>query len=134
MAAPALVLEHESPLIRRLPNGEYRLEEAFRLWVDGRELVIPAGATTDFSSVPWAVAWMADREKHDLAGIVHDFLFRFGTWGEDGAAVTRAQADRIWRLVGQAGETSLNGLQAWVMWVGLRLGSWVPWRRYRRAS
>ena len=129
-----VTLEHENPLVRRRDDGLYELVEDFILYIDAIRLVIPAGVTTDFSSVPWYFSWIAASEKHDLAGIVHDQLFKWGRWQPHGYKIDRARADEVWRLVAQAGQVSCSPREAWVMWSGLRLGSWRPWRKYRRGD
>lgn len=109
----------------RLADGRRRLLRDVVIEVAGERFKIPKGAETDFSSIPWFGRFLVRWSKVDLAGVLHDWLYQTGS-------TTRDRADAIWRLVALAGEHHANAFQAWVGWLGLRLGGWVAWDRYRQ--
>lgn len=109
----------------RLSDGRRRLLRALVVEVDGERIRIPAGAETDFSTIPAFGRVLVRWSKVDVAGVVHDWLYQTG-------GTTRARADAVWRLVALAGEHRANAFQAWTGWAGLRLGGWYVWDRYRQ--
>jgi hypothetical protein len=44
----------------------------------GLDIVVPAGTTTDFASIPPLLRGLVRRRGTDLAGLVHDHLYRTG--------------------------------------------------------
>jgi hypothetical protein len=89
------------------------------------QIRVPAGFETDYSSVP-GPAWFVGRfDQHDIAGVVHDALYRWGA--------PRAAADRVWRIIARSGKRHVNAVQGFLGWAGLRVGGWVAWRRYSGA-
>ena len=60
-------------------DGEFVLAEdiVIRLGVD-LAITVPAGTKTDFASIPAAARWLIRREGTDVAGLVHDHLYRSG--------------------------------------------------------
>ena len=89
--------------------------------------VIPKGATTDLSSIPWGVRNIMGRwDKHQWAGVAHDHAYDVG--------VPRDKADRIWWIVARSGSNHVNVLQGWLGWAGLRIGGWVAYRRHRKGD
>ena len=109
----------------RQTNGSRRLLRDLVVEVEDEEVTVPEDTTTDFSTIPWFGRILVRWSKVDIAGVVHDFLYQSGT-------KSRAEADRIWRLVAVAGEHHANALQAYVGWFFLRLVGWIAWNRYRR--
>ena len=109
----------------RLSNGRRLLLRTLHIKVpeykDGYEIEIPRGFDTDFSSIPTLFHGFVRWSRVDVAGVVHDWLYRKGR-------LSRRDADKVWRLVALRGEHSANGRQAWVGWCGLRLGGWRAWR------
>jgi len=93
--------------------------------VDGETYAIPKGTVTDFSSIPWFGRILVRWSRVDIAGVVHDYLYR----EQSGS---RAAADRVWRIAAQAGERHASAFQAWVGWAALRIGGWIAWNRIRR--
>ena len=108
----------------RQSDGRRRLLRDLVVAVDGLIITIPAETLTDFSSIPWFGRILVRWSKVDIAGVVHDWLYRT-------AFTSRTRSDKIWRLVAVAGEHHANTLQAWVGWLALRVGGWVVWRRLR---
>ena len=111
----------------RTLDGRRRLLRDLVVEVDGETITVPEGFVTDYSSVPQAFAWLVRWSRVDVAGVVHDYLYRVG-------GVTRKEADLIWRKVAKAGDHSANRVQAWLGWAGLRIGAGRIWRRYRKAA
>ena len=109
----------------RLPTGRRRLVRNLGLDVEDRRFTVRRSSQTDFSTIPFFGRWVVRWSKVDIAGVIHDVLYHDGS-------LSRAQADRVWRLVASSGEHSANAVQAWVCWVALRLGGWLAWNSYRR--
>ncbi len=108
----------------RLGNGRRRLLRQLVVQVADDRITVPAGTETDFSSIPWFGRILVRWSKVDVAGVVHDWLYQTG-------AMTRSDADDIWRLVAIAGDHRANGFQARTAWLGLRLGGWYAWDQHR---
>jgi hypothetical protein len=74
-------------------NGTFALtgELEYYSMVVGAWIKVPAGEPTDFASVPWFARWLIPKTGlHNLAAIVHDYLYR-------NAKYTKSQADEIFR-------------------------------------
>jgi hypothetical protein len=112
----------------RQSDGRRRLLRDLDVEVEATTYTIPEDTITDFSSIPWFGRILVRWSRVDIAGVVHDYLYEEQT-------VTRAAADRVWRVVAMAGERHANAFQAWVGWMALRIGGWIAWnkRRARRA-
>ncbi len=111
----------------RLPNGMRELNREFRIEVDDVLHIVPKGFNTDFSSYPWFFRVIVRFDKVDIAGVVHDWLYYKGN-------LSRSEADIVWRKLAMAGEHHANALQAWLSWLGLRIGGWIIWNRYRKGK
>lgn len=109
----------------RLLNGLRVLNRDFSLTFEGITVVVPKGFITDFSSYPWFSRVLVRFDRVDVAGVIHDYLYHHGN-------CTRAQADRSWRVVAMLGEHSANPVQAWLSWLGLRIGGWIAWNSHRK--
>ena len=88
-------------------------------------VVVPIGFRTDLASVPrvlWAL--LPPFGRYDAAAVLHDYLY-FAP-----ARMTRADADAVL----YEGMLALHVLPftRWSIYLGVRLGGWVAWRRYRR--
>jgi hypothetical protein len=124
------------PLVRDLVDGVRQvLEEPLAhvtpdgLWT----IVVPAGFVTDYASIPRLLqAILPPRGKGNRSNIVHDYLYQTAPIDpRTGRRVTQRAADGV-KL---AGDRLLGEpwLRRWAMYVGLRLGGWVAWGRYRHA-
>jgi hypothetical protein len=83
---------------------------------------VPEGFDTDFSSIPALGRWFMGRwDRHDIAGVIHDYLYRIG--------VPRRAADRAWRIVAEAGTRNVGAVRGFLGWAGLRIGGWVAYRK-----
>lgn len=85
-------------------------------------ITVPTGFDTDYSSIPrFARSIMGRWDKHDIAGIVHDWLYRVGA--------PRDAADTVWRIVATSGDRHVNRLQGFLGWLGLRVGAGAVYKR-----
>jgi Protein of unknown function (DUF1353) len=123
-----------APLVRDLEDGiRQQLQEPLvHVTTDGLwTIVVPAGVATDYASIPQLLQnILPARGRGNRANIVHDYLYKYAPRDpRTGARVTQAAADRI-KLEGDAvlGE---RWSRRWAMYLGLRAGGWVTWRRYR---
>lgn len=119
----------------RLPDGRRRLLRDLNLEIGGEPLCVPKGFVTDYSS--WPRCLPGPRfSRIDVAGVVHDALFWWGRWGAepDARPVSFVEANRTWHKVARAGqeESRAGWLSAWSGRIGLFLGSWPVWIKYRR--
>lgn len=114
---------------RRLDNGKRQLLRPLVVRVTvgqgQRTIVIPAGFDTDYSSIPVALHWFVHWSKVDMAGVIHDWLYRVG-------GMDRKEADLIWRDVAMTGRRRASKFQAQGCYlVGLRFGAYLSWCFYR---
>lgn len=105
---------------------------------DGKEFVhIPAGFITDFASVPRGL-WnlLPPIGPYGKAAVVHDWLYQTmvieetenGSWRWF-RAVDRKEADHI--LHEGMKVLGVNWWTRWAIYLGVRVGGWVPWNKYR---
>jgi hypothetical protein len=122
----------------RLPDGRRVLLRDLKIRVDADVIKVPEGFVTDFSSWPRFLPG-PNFSKIDVAGVVHDALFRWGRIGEskDSRKVGYVEANQIWFKVARAGghdDARASWLGAWVGRIGLWVGGYPTWRRYRKAD
>ena len=128
-------VDSEYPLmVKRLPRGDRRLIAPLRVTglrtrlpgavkanggkVTQGTVFVDAGFVTDYSSIPTKLHGFVRWSRVDIAGVVHDFLYR-------NTDCPRIEADAIWREVAQSGEHCASWFQAWVAWVMLcGFGGW----------
>ena len=91
----------------------------------GAPVVVPAGYITDFASVPrLPLAYLMAGDTAHEAAVIHDFLYT--THGLDGRAITRAQADAVFReAIRASGDQMAPG---WLMWLAVRVGGRSSWK------
>jgi len=134
------------PLILEfLDSCQWRLVERFDFHLgtpDGRQrVIVTADFVTDFASVP-RILWplLPPTGPYGKAAVIHDRLYRHRTiavmtldgneeWQRE---VTRAESDRIF-LEGM-GVLGVSSVIRRALYLAVRLGGWVPWRRYRSAE
>ena len=86
---------------------------------------VPADFIYNGASIPTlAQLFMGARELYEIAGCIHDFLYRFGA--------PRYIADRIFWIIARSGEKRVNPTRAWLGWAGVRVGGWVPYGKHAR--
>lgn len=92
-----------------------------------RTIIVPSGFVTDLASIPRGLWNIIPKEgKQNRAGVIHDWLYMTA---EEGC--TRKGADDALREGCLC--SGVSARMARVIWLGVRLGGWVVWRRYRRA-
>lgn len=111
------------PLQTEKVNGKRKLLREFEVTFEGTKIVVSKGFVTDYSSIPWFGRWLVRWSTVDVAGVVHDYLYRTQT--------DRKKADRIWRKIAGSGSVYASCFQRWIFWLALRVGGWVAYRRYR---
>lgn len=117
--------------VEKRADGRRRLLREIRVDVssnlDKSDIVtVPAGFVTDYSSLPWGTRWFMHWSRVDVAGVVHDYLYRCG---EGVSGYTKARADAFWRRVALSGDRRAWCHQAWLGWLVLRLFGWCSFRR-----
>lgn len=117
-------LHHESK------GGEIRLMLLAPLVYEsdllGRRIIVPARFVTDLGSVPqvlWSV--VPPIGKADCAFVMHDWCYQTGM-------VTRDQADGAMREAMRV--CNVRKALSTAIYVGVRVGGWVSWNRYRKAA
>jgi len=118
--------------VERLPDGRRKLLRDLVLELDGEKIIIPGGFHTDYSSWPRCLPGPS-YERIDLAGIVHDYIFKHAKLGLDGRKVGYIEANRYWFRIARAGcdDTRVGFLWSWTGRIGLFVGAWITWLRYR---
>lgn len=74
-------------------DGTFELTSQLEYYsmVVGEWVKVPVGQPTDFASVPWWARWLVSKVGlHNLAAVVHDYLYR-------NAKYNRKKADLIFR-------------------------------------
>lgn len=136
--------DHDDGLegLPKLPRPHIRVEDngdgTFTLLDDvryfdrktGLEIIAPAGFPTDYASVPAALQSFASKiGRQNRAAIIHDWLYHTRGIPREGAPaiqiLPRRQCDRIFRQIMK--EDGVRWRMRWRMWLGVRLGGWVPW-------
>lgn len=93
---------------------------------DGTDYTVPAGAVTDFASVPQALwSLLPPFGDHSRASVLHDWLYQAGT-------TTRGKADSLFKDAMQACGVGWFTRQS--LYLGVRAGGWVAWKRHRSRS
>ena len=97
---------------------------------DKEKIVIREGFKTDYSSIPTMFQWIVHWSKVDLAGVVHDWLYREGRKAL-GEKYTRRQADTMWRMMSLSGERRASWMQSVVCWLAIRFFARRYWTHPR---
>ena len=126
---PTRVQKNPGPLqVERLPNGRRKLLRDLCVDVsptgDGSNIItVCAGFRMDYSSFPWGLRWLVNWDRVDIAGVVHDYLYRTS---QSFTYRTRWEADLVWFRLARSGGHCANWLQASLGLGGLYLGAcWV---------
>lgn len=84
-----------------------------------QSFIVPAGATTDFASVPRVLVWFLPRYgRYTRAAILHDHLWRKLV---PAGVLSLPEADGIFRRAMR--ELGVPFLRRWIMWGAVRLGA-----------
>lgn len=97
----------------------------------GRKWTVPARFESDGASVPrflWSL-YPPLGDAYEPAAWLHDFLYARGGLG----LLTREEVDAL-MLEASVDGCGFRGRGAVVMHLGVRLGGWLAWRRYRLAA
>ena len=123
------VQDDPGPLrVERLPDGRRKLLRDLKVDVsptgNGKAIeTVPKDFCMDYSSLPWGLRWLVNWNRVDVAGVVHDHLYRKAkcfTWR------SRWKADLVWLRLARSGAHRANWLQAALGFAGLYLGAcWV---------
>ena len=76
------VRDDPGPLrVERLPDGRRKLLRPLKVDVSptahGQDIqTVPEGFSMDYSSLPWDLRWLVKWDRVDIAGVVHDHLYR----------------------------------------------------------
>lgn len=106
-------------------DGRFVLVQDFEYHGSRGCYFVPAGFSTDFASIP-RILWPIigpPYGRHSKAAVVHDWLYST-------EHVTRARADRAFRDIMR--ECGVGFLRRWVMWLGVRVGGWLSWGKFRK--
>lgn len=109
-------------------RGTYRLYAPAVYETSEGKVTVPGGFETDGASIPrfaWLTTGTPFDPRHIRAAVAHDHMYRVN-------GVTRLEADKIFRAI--LLEDGVAPYQAWKMFLALRVGGWVAWRRYRRGE
>jgi hypothetical protein len=102
--------------------------------LDGWLIEVPAGFETDFASIPrmlWAI--IPPRGRYNRPAIIHDFLYRYAPVDPlTKKACTQARADAIIKEGCENCDDRVT--RRWTIFLGLKIGGWATWRRYRKAE
>ena len=153
--------------VERMPDGRRRLVRDLCLKLGKEKMLIRKDFKTDYSHWPryptyllgialigmllcgvptiycvvatvLMLASIAPRfSKTDIAGVVHDFIWRHATLGSGGRPVGYFEGNKIWYEVARSGNgcrTKTCVIVAAIGFTGLTLCAWCAWCRYRRAG
>lgn len=104
---------------------------------DGEEVVIvPTGFFTDFASIPRGL-WnlFPPTGKYGKAAVIHDFLYQQREIHGPGTGprlCTRGEADAIFKEA--MGVLGVGAFTRWTIYLGLRVGGWATWNKYREGE
>lgn len=142
-----MTVEFVTPLVTRQVGAQKKkLEFDLVVVIDGERLTIPAGFESDGASVPrflWSL-YPPFGELYEPATWLHDYCYQHaeafdGTSGFAAfargcveAGMTRGLADRL--LYYGAIALGFRESGAKTLWLGVRAGGWLPWRRARRKA
>lgn len=115
-----------------IDGDTWLLLQPFKAYSDvaGGWIIVPKTFVTDFNSVPRILTNLIPREEYGEAAVLHDLLYRDGRY--NGVVIDREFADRVHREF-----LIWKGAPTWkvkAIFFALRIGGWVPWRKYRKAE
>jgi hypothetical protein len=106
-------------------SKRWKLERSVEVRVAGKRFSVPAGFEFDFASVPRPFKLLfPDDAIYSFAAAFHDYFYQRGTtskWLADALFYELLVCvDRVPKL------------SAFMMWLGVVLGGWPVWRKYRQ--
>ena len=91
----------------------------------GMKLIVPDGFVTDLASIPRILySVIPVNGLHRSAAILHDYLYESQTYG-------RRKCDDLFLEAMKS--SGVRYTQRMAMYIGVRIGGWVPWNK-RKAS
>ena len=116
--------------VERLPNGSRQLLRALVVNVSGTAIphlvTVNGGSPTDYSSLPWGFRWLMNWSRVDVAGVVHDHLYKVYPHPK---FPSRWAMDLVWFRIAKSGQHRANWLQAALGLAGIVLGGWWTIRK-----
>jgi len=108
-------------------HGDHIILSRDFAFVDGElRVVVPVGFESDFNSVPRPLwAWFPPWEYPEAA-IIHDWLYQHP------GDLQRQHVDAIHRRIMEI--NGCRGSKRQAAYLGIRLGGWRPWGKYRKAE
>jgi hypothetical protein len=116
-----------------------RLTADFVFEDNGQRVMVPKDFGSDFNSVPRGLWNLFPPWEYPEAGIVHDWLYQKPqsyyirldqTWSPASVPMTRKEVDNIHRRILQL--TGAGWMHRQLMWLGIRSGGWLPWKKLRK--
>lgn len=115
--------------VKPLPDGrKWELLEEFSYYLgdldSGMYITVPRGFVTDFASVPrifWII--LPPWGKYGKAAVLHDYLYQQGKF-------IRLLCDSIFFEAMTV--LGVPRWQKWLIYLGVRLGGWIPYSRYKK--
>jgi hypothetical protein len=103
------LIELTRPLVLRVKIQSFR-----------QVLVVPKGTQSDLATTPRCLWWVFPPDGlWQEAAVIHDWLYSIG--------VSRWLADAIFRFV--MIQLKVPTWKLWLMWLGVRCGGWIWWRK-----
>jgi hypothetical protein len=121
----------KSELVVRLLNqqaaqgrGNWEVQKPLVYETDLRpnDIIVPVGFQTDFASVPrLPYIFLIVGDIAQEAAVIHDYLYETQILG-------RRDADRVLREAALV--TGCKWHQAWILYIGVRIGGWYGWNKF----
>lgn len=125
----------EMPLARSLGNGRWRIAEDWLFCINGKPFKLPMGFVTDLYSVPWPLTLLIPRDEQDnRPSAIHDAAYATVGFRKTAAdeGFSRAQCDLLIFIT--ALQCGLGLRRALSIYLGVRIGGWLPWGKLKRAG
>lgn len=91
-------------------------------------VLVPAGFETDLASVPrLPLVYWTTGDRTITAAVIHDRLYAVAKIA--GNRITRAMADKV--MLDAMKKEGVPRRQRWAIYLGVRVGGWIAWRRHR---
>lgn len=114
-------------VLRRRPGtgGVYEVRQQLDFFGRQLHVRVSPGLLTDGASVPRFLWWWGDPfvGAYTAAAVLHDGLYA-------AQHTSRREADAL--LLEAMLDSEVRPTQAYAFWLGVRLGGWLPWNRYRK--
>ena len=114
-------------VIKTVAGGNYVLVRPLTWKLSNNKTIsVPVGFTTDLASVPRGFRWLITGHSHTRKpAVVHDYLYAKGY-------TTRKEADLLFRKGMR--DTNTPAWKREAAYLGVRVGGWVSWNRYRHRA